>query len=102
MRLPDETHLPEDLEVAVEVIVELEDGGDVAAAVAVVGCRPYRHKALGEHVLVSLLDELVGAADELESVECIELGGDLLAKEPAGASRGDGPASRWSHRSQGW
>jgi hypothetical protein len=33
------------------VRAELEDGGDVAAAVAVVGGRPHRHQLLVEHVL---------------------------------------------------
>ena len=39
-------HLAEDLEVAPALVVELQDGGDVAAAVAVVGRRPDRHEAV--------------------------------------------------------
>jgi len=34
----------EDLEVALHVLVNVEDGGDVTAAVAVVGCRPNGHE----------------------------------------------------------
>lgn len=64
----------ENLEVAVEILVELENGGDVAAPVAVVGGRPHRDEVLlGEHVLVSLLHELVRSADELEAVDSRKL-----------------------------
>ena len=34
-------------------------------------------------VLVALVDELVGAGDGVEAVDVVELGGDLVAEEPA-------------------
>lgn len=46
----------------------------ISAAVAVVWCGPYRDELLVEHVLVPLLDELVGARDEAEGVDVVELG----------------------------
>ena len=63
----------EDFEVLVEVLVQLEDGGDVAAAVAVVGRGPHGHQRVVEHVLVALHDELVRARDELDGVRRVEL-----------------------------
>lgn len=57
-------------------IVERQDGRNVPAPVAVVGRRPDRDQVLvGEHVLVALLDQLVGPADELEPVDVAELFG---------------------------
>jgi len=56
------------LELAVALVVEGKDGGDVSAAVAVVGRRPDGHQLLVKHVFVSLLDELVSAGDEFELV----------------------------------
>ncbi len=56
------------LELAVALVVERQDGGDVSAAVAVVGGRPDGHELLIEHVLVTLLHKLVSTGDELELV----------------------------------
>ena len=39
-------HGTEDLELLLEVFAEVHDGSDVPAAVAVVGCRPYRDDVL--------------------------------------------------------
>jgi len=67
----------------IHVFVELEDGGDVPASVAVVGCRPHGDQGLFlEHVLESFLHELMGAADEFQSVDLVELGGDLGSEQP--------------------
>ena len=58
--------LVEEEEVAMEGFVELEYGRHVAAAVAVVGRRPYRDQVLlREHVLETLLHQLVCPAHEL-------------------------------------
>ena len=76
----------EDLELGREVLVELEDGGHVAAAVAIVGRGPHRHEAVVEHELVALHDELVRAADEAEAVAVVELLHNVRAKEVARAA----------------
>ncbi|KAJ8106556.1 hypothetical protein OPT61_g9452 [Boeremia exigua] len=79
----------EDLELLLEVLGQVHDGGDVAAAVAVVGGGPDGDDVLVlEVVLVALVDQLVGAGNQLQAVDVVELGRDLVAKEPAGA-RGD-------------
>ena len=49
----------------VELLVELENGSHIPAAVAVVGCGPNRHKRVFEHALVALHHKLVRAANEL-------------------------------------
>ena len=81
------------LKVLVQVLVQLQDGGHVAAPVAVVGCRPHRHQAVrglrtrataafsGEHGFVSLHDELVGPGDEVQVVDLVELRHHVPAKE---------------------
>mmetsp|Transcript_76524 Transcript_76524/g.211821 ORF Transcript_76524/g.211821 Transcript_76524/m.211821 type:complete len:353 (-) Transcript_76524:157-1215(-) len=56
------------LELAVEVLVQLQDGRHVAAAVAVVGRRPDRHQRVAEHPLEALHHQLVRAADEVQVV----------------------------------
>ena len=38
----------EDLEVLLEVLVQLEDRGDIPAAVAIIGCGPHRHERFAE------------------------------------------------------
>lgn len=54
-------------------VLEHHDGGDVPAAVAVVGGRPHGHQLLVKHELVALVDQLVSAADELQAVDVNKL-----------------------------
>eukprot|EP00166_Cyanidium_caldarium_P005435 ctg_660.g351 len=85
-------HLAEDAELAVQLAVQHQNGGHVAAAITIVGCRPHRHQRLVlEHVLVSLLYKLVGATDQLQPVDVIELAGDARAEQPPCAAGADGP-----------
>ncbi|KAG7807102.1 hypothetical protein KL921_004526 [Ogataea angusta] len=81
-------HAVEDGVAAVEVVVEGEHGGDVAAAVAVVGRRPHGHQAAVKHLLVALHDQLVGARDEAEVVlEQKPLGLGVAEQVPGAARR---------------
>mmetsp|Transcript_2097 Transcript_2097/g.5610 ORF Transcript_2097/g.5610 Transcript_2097/m.5610 type:complete len:365 (+) Transcript_2097:114-1208(+) len=85
--------LGEDLKVVVSLVVEGHDRGDVPAAVAVVGRRPYGDDGVArKHELVAFLDELVSSADELEFVDSVELLHDLGPEEPARATRADRPS----------
>ena len=59
-------HGAENLEVRLQILSKGHDGGDVAAAVAVVGCRPDGDDFLRlEVVLVAFIYQLVGASNEL-------------------------------------
>jgi len=67
-------HSGEDRKVRLEVLAQRHDAGDVSAAVAVVRGGPDGDDVLVlEVVLVAFVDELVGARDELQAVDVIEL-----------------------------
>lgn len=82
-----------------EILSEVHDGGDVAAAVAVIGGAPdgddglvfkmplYAALASAEPIkdrtiayLVTFIDKLMCACNKLESVDVVEFRGDLIAK----------------------
>jgi len=66
--------LLENLKLALHVSVKLQDGRNVAAAVAVVWCGPDGDEILlGEHILVTLVHQLMRAADQLQAVQVVEL-----------------------------
>ena len=54
-------------------VFEDHDGGDIAAAIAVVGSRPHGDQLLIKHELVALVDELVSPADQLQVVDVNKL-----------------------------
>ena len=67
-------HSGENLEFRLQVFTQGHDGSDIAASVAVVGCRPHGHHVLGgEMIFVAFVDELVRAGDEVEVVYVVEL-----------------------------
>lgn len=83
---------PEDFELPVEILVELEDGGDVSTPITVVRSGPNSDEAfIREHIVVSLHDKLVRSADELEVVHVVELTRDFLSEKPPCAPRADRP-----------
>ena len=83
----------EDLKVALQVLVDVEDGGDVATAVAVVRCGPNRHQVrVFEPVLKAIHDELVSPGHQLQVINVVELRCDLGAEKPAGTSGRDRPS----------
>ena len=52
--------LLEQANLSIQMLIEDENGGDIAAAIAVVGRRPDGdQRLLGEHVLVALLHQLM-------------------------------------------
>lgn len=90
----------------VQVLSEVHDGGDVAAAVAVIGSAPDRDDGLVFEVplyasfsfsrtysgralvyLVAFIDELMSTGDKLETVDVIEFCSDLIAKQPPSPTR---------------
>ena len=84
-------HGAEDLEIGLQILAEVHDGSDVAAAVTVIWCRPngndvfvfevvlwelaWIFRGIGELVtyFVAFVDELMCASDELEAVDVVEL-----------------------------
>lgn len=76
-----------------DTIIELHDGGLVAAAVAVVGGREDGDDVVVLAPLEAVHDELVGARDEREAVGVVEGLGDVEPERVAGAARADPPAA---------
>ena len=67
-------HGREDAELGAEVVVHRHDRSHITASVAVVGRRPDSHRILvGKHVLVTLLNELMRTANELQTIDTCEL-----------------------------
>lgn len=66
-------HRSEELWLSRVDVLKDHDGGDVPAAVAVVGRRPHRHQLLVEHELVAFVHQLVCAADEFQVVDVDKL-----------------------------
>lgn len=72
-----------DLELTLEVLVDLQDGGNVTASVAVVGSGPDRDQTLSEPVLESVHDQLMRASNKFKVVDVIKFVGHAGTKEPA-------------------
>lgn len=82
----------ESLEGVLKFLVDVEDGGDVTASVAVVWCRPDSDKVLVlEPELVTIHDELMGTGDQVDVVDVVEFGSNLGSEEPSGTSWRHGP-----------
>ena len=71
----------EGLKRVLQLVVDVEEGGDVATSVAIVGRGPNRHEVLVlEPELVAVHDELVGPGDQADVVDVVEFRCDLRAK----------------------
>lgn len=67
--------------------VQFQEAGQVVASVAVVGRRPDRHDVFVlKQLLVALLDQLMGARDQTESVVVVELVHYSRAEQPPHSS----------------
>jgi hypothetical protein len=65
----------EDLKLWLEVLAQVHNGSNVSAAVAVVGRRPDGNDILVlEVIFVAFIDQLMGACNELQAVDMVELG----------------------------
>lgn len=85
-------HSVENVEAALQVFVDIQVGGDIATAVAVVGSRPHRDQVLIlEPVLEAIHHQLVSAGDQVEVIDVVELQRHLPSEQPAGATRRHGP-----------
>lgn len=70
----------------VPTLIQLQNRSQVAGTVAVVRRRPHRAERLVEEVLVSLHRRLVRSTHQLQTVDLVELMGDITAEDPAGAA----------------
>ena len=78
-------------EVVFEVLVNLQDGGLVAAAVAVVWSGKDGHGVLVVAPGETLHCQLMGTGNQHQPVIVVELLGDVLAERVAGAARANPP-----------
>lgn len=82
----------EDVECSFQLIIHIQNGSHISASVAVVGGRPNGNQVLvSEPVLEAVHNKLMGPGDQGNVIDVVELGGDLGAKEPSGASWGHSP-----------
>ena len=82
------------LEISLQILIELEDGSNVAAAVAVVGCGPDGNERVIEHRLIAVHHKLVCSADQVYFVLTVEFLDNVATEQVAGTSGADGPANR--------
>lgn len=75
-----------------EVLVQLEDGGDVAAAVAIVWRAPDGDDRVVEHKLEALHRELMRPRNEVDVVVVCKRLGDVRAEEESRAAWREAPA----------
>lgn len=76
----------------VEFSVELQNGGDVSAPVAVVRCRPDRDELIIKKRFVSFHDELVCSGDQGQIVLMVKFFDDVSAEDVAGAPERESPS----------
>jgi hypothetical protein len=77
----------EDVELAIQVLIDLQNTGVVTASVAVVDCGPNCNKILlREPVLVPFHHQLMGAGNQVEAIQVVELSRNFAAKQPTSAT----------------
>ena len=98
----------EDAELGVEILTDVHDGCNITTAVAVVGSGPDGdNRLLGEVILknistrmseglvrtylVAFVDKLMSTSNELQAIDVIELGRNLVAKKPASTTWRNSP-----------
>ena len=99
----------EDGKLGIEVFSDVHDGGDITATVAVIWSRPDgNNRLLREMVLhdvsirftlpyivisylITLVYKLMGTGNELKSIDLVELGCDLVSKQPSSSTGRNGP-----------
>ena len=88
-----------DFELPLHIFVDVQNGGNITAAVAVVWSRPDCNQVwILEPVLEAVHDELMRTGNKLKIVDVVELGCDLRAEEPASASGPNNPSLEYVFR----
>lgn len=82
----------ENVESLVELLVDVQDGSDVTASVAVVGGRPDSDEVLVlEPVLEAVHHQLMRSGNQSDVVDVIEFSGNFGAEQPSSSSWGHSP-----------
>lgn len=82
----------ENVESLVELLVDVQDGSDVTASVAVVGGRPDCDEVLVlEPVLEAVHHQLMRSGNQSDIVDVIEFSGNFRAEQPSSSSWGHCP-----------
>lgn len=81
----------EDFVFLTEMLIQLQDGGNIPATVAVVRGAPDGDYRLVEHELESFHCKLVRPSNEVNRVVVREELGDICAEQEACATRGESP-----------
>lgn len=71
---------------SVSVLIQLQDRSQVARTIAVVRRRPHRAERLVEEILVTFHRRLMRSTHQLQTVDLVELMGDITAEDPTGAA----------------
>ena len=74
------------LKVSIKRFIKSKDGGKVSRTVAVVGCRPHCAESLIEEILISIHSYLVSTADEIQTVNLVELMGYIGTEDPTSST----------------
>lgn len=82
-------HCSEELWLSRVGVFEDHNGGNVAAAIAVVGSRPHGDQLLVKHELVAFMDKLMRPADQLQVVDVNKLQVFCVFLEEGDKRRGD-------------
>jgi len=83
----------EDAKLGVQILANVHDRRNIATAITVVRGRPDgNHGLLREVILVALIDQLMSTSNELQTINVIELGCNLVTKKPASTTRRNGPS----------
>ena len=81
------------LEVALHILAHLQNGGNITAAVAVIGGGPDSdQRLLFEPVLEAVHDELMGTGHQFKSINVIEFSSNFAAEKPAGTAHAHLPS----------
>lgn len=90
-RLGREGRLVEDVREKLTAVSRLDEGGQITAAVAVVGRRPHRTEPSAEHEAIAIVDQLVATRQTSRRVLMVKLQQRRLVEEIATAAAGLAP-----------
>lgn len=82
----------EDGETSIEIFVQLKNGSDIPAAIAIVRRGPNRQDRFVEVPFIAFHDQLMRSTNQINIIGLIELRNDITAKQITSTARTDTPA----------